>query len=478
MAKDKSTRGVIALIRPGESPGRTLGKATNRIVPLTLRYCNARLLSEGYFTVEFDGLVSPFTPLEIFNWAKLVRPRLAVFSIDKFQQADLDSIFALTSALKKGCDAKTIAYGPYPTFFPQRFFGKDRFDAVLLGEPEATVIQAASALLAGNSPDISGVATIDKKGGSPAYVKNVDTLPLPVRYEKDLRQYYSNYPLPISKKAVWGSLLAGRGCGRGCSFCSPFDRATFSKKVRPRSIESVKEEALMLTRAGANILSFEDDNPTFARERTFALADALAQVPASFICHARVDELDGDQLRALASAGCVMIKLGIESGSPGIINRLCKGDGQTFREKAVYITKMARRLGMATCGLFIIGSPGETEADLSMTHEMMLEADLDIVQFHFFTPYPGSAAFDLAGGKLTPESAASLYHYDSSTLNQASFSTLPPSAVIRWQKRLFRSFVLRPEFMISHLRRFGRFYLHNPMTPLRLLGGLEVARPH
>jgi radical SAM superfamily enzyme YgiQ (UPF0313 family) len=294
---------------------------------------------------------------------------------------------------------------------------------------------------------------------------------LPLRLETDLRDYYCNYPLPIAQKIAWGSMIAGRGCGRGCIFCSPFDRITFSKKVRPRSLDSVFTEATALVDAGANVISFEDDDPTFDRERTLALALGLSQLRAKYICHSRLDELDDELIRVLGNSGCAMLKLGVESGGEKIVNRLNKGDGASWFQKAVNVTKMAKQNGISTCGLFILGSPDEGEDDLEKTRQLVAQASFDLIQLHYFTPYPGSPIHAQVARRTSKEMVAGFQHYDPKTPKQISFSNVSPGRLADWAKKILRTFVFRPSYAFSHLFRFGGFYLHNPDVFLRLLKG-------
>jgi radical SAM superfamily enzyme YgiQ (UPF0313 family) len=466
----KGSSGRVALIRPPAT--RPLGPTVNLKIPLSLRYCGSLLQQAGYDVFEIDGLLEPFDAAALT--ARLQRDRVdaALFSIENFQHARPATLFALADAARQACGAKTLVFGPYPTFFPEVFLEAHRFDAVLLGEPEATVVAAVQALARGEEPAADGIATALRPLTQWAAVDDVNRLPWPLRFTTDVTRYWSLYPLPRATRARWGSLLAGRGCERRCLFCSPFDRATFGSRVRPRAIHDVRDEAAALARSGANVLSFEDDNLTFDPARTIALAEALAPLRVSYVCHARVDELSNEVLRALARSGCAMLKLGVESGSAAVIERLQKSGGDTWRGRVIETVTGARRLGIATCGLFIFGNEGETESDLTLTLSLALEAPFDLIQLHYLTPYPGSRLYDQAPSSLDAARLALLSHYDPCTLRLAPLSPLKAREVVAFSRRLFRRFVWRPHYLWRHLRRFGGFHLHNPHITWRLLKGL------
>ena len=447
--------------------------AVNRLLPLTLRTCGAQLVHSDFLVREIDGLVSPFTPKTLANFARASRPAAALFSVEKFQYRDLDTLRRCADAFRL-VGTKTIVCGPFPSFYPETFLGEGGFDAVLLGEPEANLVAAVRALIDGEQPDLPGVMIDPAQRKRPVAVSDVDKLPSPLRFGSDLKNYYCNYPLPIPHKVRWGSMITTRGCGRGCLFCSPFDRITFASKVRPRAIDSVFDEAMSLTAMGANVLSLEDDDPTFSEGRVLELCDALKRVPARFVCHARVDELNERLLASLADAGCAMIKLGVESGCDAVIERLHKGKPDRWGQRAREVVRMASSKGIATCGLFIVGSPGETLADLEQTRALILDTPFDIVQFHFFSPYPGSRFARESNETLSATDAAALYHYDSATMDARRYAEITTEQAAAFIRKTLTGFALRPGFAAAHLARFGRFYLHNPDVLRRLAAGLRT----
>jgi len=467
----KNSHPLVLLIRPGHGSKYLSFSAANRLIPLSLRYCAALLEQKEIDTVELDGLVCRITPSSLLNWAKESKPQAAIFSIERFQQRDFDHLFSLTSAIKKAGAIKTLAFGPFPTFFPDCFLGKDRFDAVIPGEPEGIVTKALERIIDGKSIRINGIIT-GKKRSSSLFVKDVDSLPFPKRHPWDIENYYCNYPIALDRKAVWGSMLAGRGCGKACTFCSPFDRATFSKKVRPRNLEYVREEAKTLIKMGVNVISFEDDDPTFDKERTLALGDILAPLKTNFVCHSRVDELDDHILKSLSRAGCRMIKLGVESGSPRIIDLLKKGDGKTWPQETIKVVTLAKKYGIGVCGLFILGAPTETEQDLKMTMDLMLKAPFDLIQLHYFTPYPGSSFFTNLAAPLDAQKVSRLYHYDPKTPVLTPYSQINPAELKTWARKMTYRFIFRPGFLIRHLKNYGNFHFHNPDTFMRLVKGV------
>ena len=75
---------------------------------------------------------------------------------------------------------------------------------------------------------------------------------------------------------------------------------------------------------------------------------------------------DPDFCIALKRAGCVMLKLGIESGDQGVLDALQKG---VSVETASVALKNLKKAGIATYVYFIFGTPAETEAAAKKTLE-------------------------------------------------------------------------------------------------------------
>jgi radical SAM superfamily enzyme YgiQ (UPF0313 family) len=73
---------------------------------------------------------------------------------------------------------------------------------------------------------------------------------------------------------------------------------------------------------------------------------------------------------ALRQAGCVMLKLGIESGDQGVLDALQKG---IIVETASIVLKNLKRAGIAAYVYLLFGTPAETEAGAKKTLEFTVK---------------------------------------------------------------------------------------------------------
>ena len=101
-----------------------------------------------------------------------------------------------------------------------------------------------------------------------------------------------------------------------------------------------------------------------------ALLRSLAENPPgpAWYGFARIDRqlADSDFCRALKRSGCVMLKLGVESGDQGVLDRMEKGIGLDMVSRAL---KALKRAGIATYVYLLFGTPYETLTEARRTLE-------------------------------------------------------------------------------------------------------------
>ena len=100
---------------------------------------------------------------------------------------------------------------------------------------------------------------------------------------------------------------------------------------------------------------------------------ALAENPPGVPWYgfARIDErlADPDFCRALKRSGCLMLKLGLESGDQGVLDRMGKG---VDLGTAARVLSSLRRAGIAVYCYLLFGTPGETVLEARRTLEFVV----------------------------------------------------------------------------------------------------------
>ena len=211
-------------------------------------------------------------------------------------------------------------------------------------------------------------------------IRDLDELPTPDRNLLLNAAHYSSEDM--------GLIVTSRGCPFSCSFC-----ATNTRQVRYRSIDRVVVEIREVkARYGTTQFSLKDDSFTVDHHRVRRFCDALLRENLHIVweCNTRVDLVTEDMLARMKHAGCNSVKVGIESGSPEILERMNKGITLTHARVAA---SLLRKSGIHWTGYFLMGTPGETLDDVYRTLDFMYEIRPDFASIGVYEPFPGSATF-------------------------------------------------------------------------------------
>jgi radical SAM superfamily enzyme YgiQ (UPF0313 family) len=175
--------------------------------------------------------------------------------------------------------------------------------------------------------------------------------------------------LPLGEYLSPGLTLpysAAAGCWwNRCTFCP--ERAE-GNDYRPMPTRQVLADLRVLTESTRPVLIHLLDNAISP-----ALLRALADNPpgAPWYGFARIDErlADPDFCRALKRSGCVMLKLGLESGDQGVLDRMGKGVDLGTAARALC---SLREAGIAVYCYLLFGTPGETAIEARRTLEFVV----------------------------------------------------------------------------------------------------------
>lgn len=216
---------------------------------------------------------------------------------------------------------------------------------------------------------------------------------------------------------------AARGCWwRKCSFCPEKSEAS---PYLPQPTPRVTEELRTLTeRTKPSLIHLLDSSISPA------LLKALTEQPpgAPWYGFSRVTPhlADRDFCQALKKSGCVMLKLGIESGDQTVLDKLNKG---IQLSTASEVLRTLRKAGIATYCYFLFGTPPENEAAAAKT--------LDFVSRHAdCVDFLNLAIFNLPATSLEAESLATPEFYEGDLSLYKSFRH-PES----WQRKDVRAFL-------------------------------------
>ncbi len=342
-------------------------------------------------TLTIDGFEAADSPEQ----ADLVVVNTCAF-IDAARQESIDTVLALSDVRHES--ARLVVTG----CMAERY-GAELAEAL----PEVDLVAPFGASLTSPSPTAGPAAgtpvLLGRKPGPSATAPSLPSFDL------------LNLPRPAAT-APWSYIKVAEGCDRNCGFCAI---PSFRGKQRSRTIGSILDEvdelggpdgglrevvmvaqdlaSFALDRSTGRIAPRLDD-PTVGGSRPIVelVAAVAARVPRTRLLYLYPSALDDGLVDAIVSTGVPYFDLSLQHVSRPLLKRMRRwGEGDRFLERIVGIRSLEP--GSAFRSSFIVGYPGETEADHDRLLEWLGEAQLDWVGFFPFSNEAGTYASDLDG---------------------------------------------------------------------------------
>ena len=314
------------------------------------------------------------------------------------------SFIAEISKLVKEVAPNTVNVcgGVHPTLYPQCISEAKGLDLIFMGDSEHPFLDFLDKLKNKKSwKDCDNIAYIDGDGklkknklGKLLSDKELDELPHPDR---------TTYPFSkVLQKVGLAPFHFTRGCPFTCTYCSNIGIAKVYGQtrynIRQASPEHSIQELEEVIKQNPSIgpvykVALTDDifglNKKWRRE-FLALYRERIKVP--FICLLRCDVVTEDTMQDLASGYCDTIQFGVESGNDYIRNVVM--DRDMPRETIINAFKLAKKYGVKTNSINIIGVPGETKEMLLDTVKLNREINPTTCGVNIFYPYKGTPLGD------------------------------------------------------------------------------------
>ncbi len=284
--------------------------------------------------------------------------------------------------------AKIMVGGDHTVFFAKDLAADPAIDAVVIGEGEETAHELVQAWSNGGQlGDVQGLAYRGDRGTVKTrrrpLIQNLDLLPLPNRSLLDDAGSY--------RPEDMGLIMTSRGCPERCTFCGI--AASHGRAVRYRSTAICMEEiAQTKERYGTRYFSIRDATFTADRERAEEFCRALIAThpDIEWECLTRPDSLDEGLVSLMMEARCVQLRLGLESGSQRVLDRLQKRASVENYERTAAILN---RLKIFWSAYVMVGTPDETLQDIRMTIELIERTQPGFVTLSRFVPLPGTPVY-------------------------------------------------------------------------------------
>ena len=204
--------------------------------------------------------------------------------------------------------------------------------------------------------------------------------------------------------APWAPLKIASGCDRRCSFCAiPYFRGSFLSR-RPTEIV---DEARWLVSEGVSELFLVSENTTSygkdlgdlrLMEKILPEISQIEKVERIRLSYLQPAEMRPSLIQAMISTPKVApyFDLSFQHASGSILRRMRRfGDSEKFLHLIAQIRALAPEAGIRSN--FIVGFPGESEADYQELIHFITEAKLDAVGIFGYSDEDNTEALNLAG---------------------------------------------------------------------------------
>jgi anaerobic magnesium-protoporphyrin IX monomethyl ester cyclase len=231
------------------------------------------------------------------------------------------------------------------------------------------------------------------------------------------------------------TLVSSRGCQRRCRFCA--ESLTYGRGVRFHSPAYVLE---WIQRVVADYqvdgIHFHDNDFLVDEQRAREICETILAAglehKIKWSIQARADRLHGEIARLLKAAGCVLVEIGIETGTQEELDQVAKGTTTAMNTEAV---RVCRKAGLDVHAYMLTQLEGETIADLKCRLAWLKKARPTSFQWTGLSIHPGTILYEEKGNDFfathewTEEAITEHYLTD--------LSAIPADVRKRWMARHF-----------------------------------------
>lgn len=337
---------------------------------------------------------------------RIKRERPDVVGISSFS-FEFTQAKALAQEIKKNFDIPVIVGGHHITGLPKLLLSSP-FDIGVMGEGEQTMLELVKCYEkhgAFPKDELKKIDGIVFKNNSEALITKrrelivpLDKIPFPARDLLKMKEYYLTLRMAsFSKFGIYTHMMTSRGCPYNCTFCSSV--GFWGRRPRYNSPEHVVSEFKeLIEKYDVDGIIIWDDLFVSDIKRVEQIAKLMKEegindkIELTIFCRANL--INESLCKTLKEMSVSVVDFGLESGSDKVLKYLKKGTVTVEDNKRAI--RLCKKFGMRTIGTFVIGSPDETEEDLKMTRELILDKNLDRAQVYQVTPIPNSEMWDYA----------------------------------------------------------------------------------
>jgi len=420
--------------------------------PFFQAYTAAVLQKNGHDVFMIDSLVEKIDEKKFLKKIQKINPEVVLIETST---PTVNSDLKVAEEIKKITDAKIIFCGAHATVYPEKILQQKNIDIVLRGEYEYSMLDVVNSLSNGNN--LTAIKGITFKRGKQTvnteereFISDLDLLPYPERDLLPLEKYYDGL---VGMPQV--QMISMRGCPFKCGYCL-WTHVIYKNLFRVRDSKKIVDEMEFIKENySPKYIYFDDDVFTLGPERVIDLCNEIIKrnIDIKWGAMTRPDLLNETIMKKMCDAGCVALKIGVESANPLILKSIPK---PANINKIRDVFQAAKKIGIRTQALYTLGLPGDTKKTIKKTIEFAKNLS-DKAQFLLITPYPGTPYYEMYkknGWLIDPEKWDIFQPYSASI----KLPNLSPEDLKELQREAYRQFYtgkVRIDSLLYSLKKDG-----------------------
>ena len=309
----------------------------------------------------------------------------------------LEQVRPVIQACRDVSKAPIVLGGAGYSMFPRQVLAFLGADYGVRGGGEEVLPALADCLQQGRDPSkIPGVVVAGQPDSiPPTFSEELATLPMP---DDDLW-----WQLDPNTPELWVPVEARRGCPNKCSYCATAQIQ--GTAIRCRDPQVVVDSMARLAAAGFKRFYVVDNSFNLPESYALDFCARLerAALGISWRCILYPHGVSEQLVRAMASAGCVEVSVGFESGCERMLKSLNK---HFTTDEVRRVVALLGKYRIRKIGFLLFGAPGETresvEESLAFARSLDLDALRTTVGIRIY-PHTALAETAIAEGVIAPD---------------------------------------------------------------------------
>jgi len=342
-------------------------------LPIGILYLASVLEKNGFEVKVIDLNIVPETSL----WQEVRNTQVIGISMLSYVRSQGYRIINELNRLYP--EKKIVLGGAFPASISNVLLARYPINAIVAGEGEQAFLQLCKRW--------QNNEVVERKIYS-CNLMDINSIPFPAWHHSN----FDYWTMQIAKtrpnweingviigKARWSPIIASRGCFGRCTFCNAFKHWNY--KIRFRSGKSLVDEIEQLViKHNVTLFSFDDDAFPINKQQCLDFCNEIKKrgLKIAWKADTRADRMDKEMLIQMKEAGCFMLAIGIESGSPIIIKNIKKN---LDLNKAKQTIAEIKKVGIIAYALLMIGNPGENESTIKETVKFLEESKPNIYSY-------------------------------------------------------------------------------------------------